>query len=102
MKLSKVWMWYAAVAAILAVATVAATRGGLTSRHALTAIRLAQQEVIAARSAHPETMRPQVLQDAEAMLSKAYEALAARRYEEAMAAARQASRLAHATRPQRP
>ena len=84
MSAGHVWIWYTTVGVVLTVATVAAIRGGLTSRHAMTAIRLAQGEVIAARSAHPETTTPQALQDAEAMLSKAYEALAARRYEEAM------------------
>src|SRR3989338_5078206 len=103
MKTSKVWMWCDAVAAILVVATVAAIRGGLTSRHAMTAIRLAQGEVIAARSAHPDTMMHQGLQDAEAMLSKAYKALAARHYEEAIAAASQARQLSKASlEPQTP
>jgi hypothetical protein len=40
-----VWIWYVTVGVILTVATVAAIRGGLNSRHALTAIRLAQSEV---------------------------------------------------------
>ncbi|MBI3011381.1 MAG: hypothetical protein HYY58_02680 [Candidatus Omnitrophica bacterium] len=103
MSTSHVWIWYTTVGIILTVATVAAIRGGLTSRHALTAIRLAQQEVIAARSAHPEMTTPQALQDAEAMLSKAYEALAARRYEEAMAAASKARQLSNASlEPQTP
>ena len=97
MKASKLWIWYAAVAVILAVATVAAIRGGLNARHAMTAIRLAQGEVIAARSAHPDTTMPQALQDAEAMLSKAYEALAARHDEEAIAAASKARQLSQAS-----
>ena len=92
------WIWYATVAVILAVAMVATIRGGLNARHALTAIRLAQGEVIAARSAHPDITTPQALQEAELMISKAYEALAARQYEEVIAAARQASQLSEASR----
>ncbi|HBH97220.1 MAG TPA: hypothetical protein DDX89_05455 [Candidatus Omnitrophica bacterium] len=95
MNASHVWIWYTTVGVVLTVATIAAIRGGLTSRHAMTAIRLAQGEVIAARSAHPDTMMPQALQDAEAMISTAYEALEARRYEEAIAAARKASQMSH-------
>jgi len=102
MSASHVWIWYATIGVVLAVATVSAIRGGLTSRHAMTAIKLAQGEVIAARSAHPDTMMPQGLQDAEAMISKAYEALAARHYEEAIAAASNARQLARVTQPQNP
>ena len=97
MTASHVWIWYTTVGVVLTIATVAAIRGGLTSRHAMTAIRLAQGEVIAARSAHPDVMMPQALQDAEALLSKAYEALTARRYEEAIAAASQARQLSNAS-----
>ena len=97
MKASKLWIWYPTVGVVLTVATVAAIRGGLTVRHAMTAIRLVQHEVIAARSAHPATTMSQVLQDAEAMLSKAYEALTARRYEEAIAAANKARQLSKAS-----
>ena len=97
MSASHVWIWYTTVGVVLTVATVAAIRGGLTSRHAMTAIRLAQSDVIAARSAHPDATAPQTLQDAEAMISKAYEALAARRYEEAIAVAGKARRLSKAS-----
>ena len=97
MHASHVWIWYTTVGVVLTVATVAAIRGGLTSRHALTAIRLAQGEVIAARSAHPDVTVPQALQDAEALLSKAYEALAARQYKEAIVAASQARQLSKAS-----
>ena len=103
MSASHVWIWYATVGVVLTVATVAAIRGGLTSRHAMTAIRLAQGEVIAARSAHPDVTMPQALQDAEALLTKAYEALTARRYEEAIAAASQARQLSKTSlEPQTP
>jgi len=103
MSAGNVWIWYIMVGVVLTVATVAAIRGGLNSRHAMTAIRLAQGEVVAARSAHPDTTMPQGLQDAEAAISQAYEALAARRYEEAIAAASQARQLSKTSlEPQTP
>jgi hypothetical protein len=103
MIVGQAWIWCAVIGVVIAVATFSAIRGGLTARHAVAAIRLAQGEVLAARSAHPDTKMPQGLQDAEAMLSKAHEALAARDYEKAIAAASKARQLSKAPRePQTP
>ncbi len=90
----KLWVWSILAAVSLAILiAVVSIRRGPSVQHAALTIHRAQGDVAVARGAYTG-VKPQALQDAEAELSLAHAALAARRYEVAVTAAARASQVA--------
>ena len=89
---TKIWMCVALVATVLAVVKLTSITTGPSADDAIAAIRVAQREVFEAKRVYQESA-PSALKNPEATLRLASEALQEKRYEEAILAARQASRL---------
>ncbi|HWP57709.1 MAG TPA: hypothetical protein VNL14_07470 [Candidatus Acidoferrales bacterium] len=83
------WFLAAVFVGILAAVKTAAIRKGPSADHAMVAVRVAQRDVLEAKSFY--TPPPAVVREAEAALRAAADALAERRYEDAIVAARAAT-----------
>jgi len=90
---SKVWIWFAVIAAVLTIVTLTSIRTGPSADETIVAIRVAQRDLAQAKRIHPGAKTP-TLNEAEAQLILASSALKEKRYEEAILAARKAIELA--------
>ena len=89
----RVWVWFTIVLAALGVVKLTSGQTGPSADEAFAAIRLAQRDFFEARKTQRDIAAPS-LNDAEGALSIAWLALNEKRYEDAVVAARRASRLA--------
>lgn len=88
----RVWIVSTTILSVYALIAVTSITTGPSADDAIVAIRVAQREVFEAKGLYQESA-PSVLKNPEATLKLASEALQEKRYEEAILAARQASRL---------
>ena len=88
----RIWMCVALVATVLAVVKFTSITTGPSANEAMVAIRVAQRDLSEARRVYGEAA-PRAISHAEATLKLALSALKEKRYEEAIVAAWEASRL---------
>jgi len=92
MSTMRIWIVSTTIFGVLALIALTSITTGPSADEAIVAIRIAQREVFEAKRLYQESA-PSVLKTPEATLKLALEALQEKRYEEAIVAARQASRL---------
>ena len=92
MSTMRIWIVITTILSVLALVALTSITTGPSADDAIVAIRVAQREVFEAKRVYQESA-PSALKNPEATLKLASEALQDKRYEEAILAARQASRL---------
>ncbi|MBI2228937.1 MAG: hypothetical protein HYU46_07535 [Deltaproteobacteria bacterium] len=92
MSTMRIWIVSTTILSVLALITLTSITTGPSADDAIAAIRVAQREVFEAKRVYQKSA-PSALKNPEAALKLASEALQEKRYEEAILAARQASRL---------
>src|SRR3990170_4776777 len=92
MSTMRIWIVSTTILGVFALIALTSITTGPSADDAIVAFRVAQREVFEAKRVYQESA-PSVLKNPEATLKLALEALQEKRYEEAIVAARQASRL---------